>query len=113
MVFGSIKPIVGLQEWAWCHYGAVVPLRGLLSSSRSISCRINRCVEPIRSVALHIFRNMGVAVECLRYRGVTQTFLDDLRMNAFRQQHRGARVAKIVEANGRHLCADRQLPKPT
>ena len=79
----------------WCR-GSTTPTALQVAS---INCRIDGRVEPIRGVALHILRDVRIAVERLGDGGVTQTFLDDLRMNAFRQQHRGAGVAQIVEAN--------------
>src|SRR5215210_3620867 len=52
--FGSTEPFYRLQLWTWCHYGAEIPLRSLLSIL-SIDGRVDRCVEPVGRMALHVF----------------------------------------------------------
>jgi hypothetical protein len=62
-----------------------------------------RGIEHIRRHALHVRRHVAVPVERHRDVGMAEALLDDLRMDALRQEQRRARVPEVMDT-GSIIC---------
>jgi hypothetical protein len=78
----------------------------------ALRCRSERGVEQIRGLALHVRRNVAVAVQGDTGTGVTEPLPHDLRMDPLGEQEGRARASQVVEADHGHAGGRDQLAEP-